>query len=258
MAIQAHDLPNRNTWRTPLLLAPASFRQRRLVRAGTHHPCSTGNTGEPEVRLAGLGAKLFFDPARTRAGIVTCGPSYHVRSGPANSKDSILCDLFARDAVHAAMAGKTGLVIGFLDDEFIHIPAELLDGHNVLFALDHLRPYFDNGNPGAKARGHLIELVRRLLAGRTKVQARIVFDGPQASVQTLDANLKVEFSGGTADQRADDAIIGHLTQKSFQELKRRTFVVTNDRHLQQRIRTQNAYYMPAGAFDLMLQKFNCL
>jgi 6-phosphofructokinase 1 len=53
-------------------------------------------------------------------------PSYHVRSGPANSEDSILCDLFARHAVHAAMAGKTGLVIGFLHDEFIHVPIELL------------------------------------------------------------------------------------------------------------------------------------
>jgi 6-phosphofructokinase 1 len=53
-------------------------------------------------------------------------PSYFVRSGPANSEDSILCDLFARNAVHAAMAGKTGLVIGFLHDEFIHVPIELL------------------------------------------------------------------------------------------------------------------------------------
>jgi len=53
-------------------------------------------------------------------------PNYHIRSGPANSEDAILCDLFARNAVHAAMAGKTGLVIGFLHDEFIHVPIELL------------------------------------------------------------------------------------------------------------------------------------
>jgi 6-phosphofructokinase 1 len=37
-----------------------------------------------------------------------------------------LCDLFARHAVHAAMAGKTGLVIGYLHDRFIHVPIELL------------------------------------------------------------------------------------------------------------------------------------
>ena len=53
-------------------------------------------------------------------------PSYLVRSSPANAEDSILCDLFARHAVHAAMAGKTGLVIGYLHDRFIHVPIELL------------------------------------------------------------------------------------------------------------------------------------
>lgn len=56
-------------------------------------------------------------------------PSYLVRSSPANAEDSILCDLFARNAVHAAMAGKTGLVIGYLHDKFIHVPIELLANH---------------------------------------------------------------------------------------------------------------------------------
>jgi 6-phosphofructokinase 1 len=53
-------------------------------------------------------------------------PSYLVRSSPADAEDAILCDLFARHAAHAAMAGKTGLVIGYLHDKFIHVPIELL------------------------------------------------------------------------------------------------------------------------------------
>jgi len=53
-------------------------------------------------------------------------PSYQVRSRPANCEDALLCDLFARNAVHAAMAGKTGLVIGFLHERFIHVPIEQL------------------------------------------------------------------------------------------------------------------------------------
>jgi 6-phosphofructokinase 1 len=53
-------------------------------------------------------------------------PSYLIRSSPANANDSVLCDLFARNAVHAAMAGKTGLVIGYLHNQFIHVPIELL------------------------------------------------------------------------------------------------------------------------------------
>lgn len=53
-------------------------------------------------------------------------PSYMIRSTPADAEDSILCDRFARNAVHAAMAGKTGVVIGALHDRFVHVPIELL------------------------------------------------------------------------------------------------------------------------------------
>ena len=56
-------------------------------------------------------------------------PSYEVRSRPANCEDALFCDLFARHAVHAAMAGKTGVVIGFLHERFIHVPTELLASH---------------------------------------------------------------------------------------------------------------------------------
>jgi 6-phosphofructokinase 1 len=49
-------------------------------------------------------------------------PSYYIRSVPANSYDALLCDRYARNAVHAAMAGKTGMVIGYWNDKFVHVP----------------------------------------------------------------------------------------------------------------------------------------
>ncbi len=49
-------------------------------------------------------------------------PSYHIRSVPANVFDRFLCDQMARNAVHAGMAGKTGMMIGFEHDQFIHVP----------------------------------------------------------------------------------------------------------------------------------------
>ena len=55
-------------------------------------------------------------------------PSYEIRSCSANCQDALVCDLFARNAVHAAMSGRTGLVIGFLHERFIHVPIELLAG----------------------------------------------------------------------------------------------------------------------------------
>jgi 6-phosphofructokinase 1 len=56
-------------------------------------------------------------------------PSYQIRACPANTEDALLCDRMARHAVHAAMAGKTGLVISYLNDQFVHVPiSEIVQG----------------------------------------------------------------------------------------------------------------------------------
>jgi 6-phosphofructokinase 1 len=49
-------------------------------------------------------------------------PSYFIRSVPANTSDSLYCDSLARHAVHAAMAGKTDLLVGYWHNVFIHVP----------------------------------------------------------------------------------------------------------------------------------------
>jgi 6-phosphofructokinase 1 len=97
-----------------------------LKQAGTERDAS-GN-----VKLKDVGLYMrerietYFKAEKVPAVMRYFDPSYLIRSSPANSEDSILCDLFARNAVHAAMAGKTGLVIGYLHDQFIHVPIELL------------------------------------------------------------------------------------------------------------------------------------
>jgi 6-phosphofructokinase 1 len=49
-------------------------------------------------------------------------PSYHIRSVPANVYDRFLCDQMGRHAVHAAMSGKTDLIVGFEHSHYIHVP----------------------------------------------------------------------------------------------------------------------------------------
>ncbi len=49
-------------------------------------------------------------------------PSYIVRSVPANCEDAILCDQFGRRAAHAAMAGKTGMLVGHVNSKFVNVP----------------------------------------------------------------------------------------------------------------------------------------
>jgi len=49
-------------------------------------------------------------------------PSYYIRSVPASTVDSVMCDSFARHAVHAALAGKTDMIVGLLHGVFINVP----------------------------------------------------------------------------------------------------------------------------------------
>lgn len=75
-----------------------------------------------------LGAAIegFFAAEQVPIRLRYFDPGYQIRSRPANCEDAVLCDQFARLAVHAAMAGKTGLVVGLLHGMFIHVPTELI------------------------------------------------------------------------------------------------------------------------------------
>lgn len=55
-------------------------------------------------------------------------PSYFIRSVAANCDDAVLCDRLARSAVHAAMAGKTDLIIGYWNTHYTHVPIALATG----------------------------------------------------------------------------------------------------------------------------------
>ncbi|MCP4351281.1 MAG: ATP-dependent 6-phosphofructokinase [Desulfobacterales bacterium] len=49
-------------------------------------------------------------------------PSYIIRSLPANANDHVFCSFLGRDAVHAAMTGKTKMLVGYWNDHFVHVP----------------------------------------------------------------------------------------------------------------------------------------
>ena len=51
-------------------------------------------------------------------------PSYMIRSATAAPIDSMYCERLGNNAVHAAMAGRTKLIIGLVNNEFVHIPIE--------------------------------------------------------------------------------------------------------------------------------------
>jgi 6-phosphofructokinase 1 len=53
-------------------------------------------------------------------------PSYTIRSVPANASDSIYCGALGQYAVHAGMAGKTGMLVGLMKDEYVHLPLKMV------------------------------------------------------------------------------------------------------------------------------------
>ncbi|MBC7018214.1 hypothetical protein, partial [Salmonella enterica] len=52
-----------------------------------------------------------------------------LRAMRASGEDAVFCDALARDAVHAAMAGKTDIMVGRWHRCFTHVPLELTMAH---------------------------------------------------------------------------------------------------------------------------------
>ncbi len=67
----------------------------------------------------------FFKERRIPISLRYIDPSYIIRSVPANPQDNVYCSQLAQHAVHAAMAGKTGMLVGRWHCAFVHLPIEL-------------------------------------------------------------------------------------------------------------------------------------
>jgi len=70
--------------------------------------------------------KEHFKAKNMEATIKFIDPSYIIRSVPANANDRVYCGFLGQSAVHAAMAGKTGMVVSRLQSRFVHVPLDLV------------------------------------------------------------------------------------------------------------------------------------
>jgi len=101
--------------------------------AGQAH-CSGGDGGTDasgNAKLKDVGVFLKqqicddFAKAGLEVNLKYIDPSYAIRSVPANAYDSVYCIRLAHSAVHAAMSGRTELVIGRWHSRFVHVPMSL-------------------------------------------------------------------------------------------------------------------------------------
>lgn len=71
------------------------------------------------------GIVKYFQKHKTPVNIKYIDPSYMIRSSPSIPSDSIYCNQLAQHAVHAGMAGKTGVIVGLWGNRFTYVPIEM-------------------------------------------------------------------------------------------------------------------------------------
>lgn len=87
----------------------------------------SGNT-----KLADVGTflrdemKRWFAEKNCELNVKYLDPSYSIRSTPANASDSEYCLFLGYNAIHAALAGKTGMVVGLHNHRLVHLPISMI------------------------------------------------------------------------------------------------------------------------------------
>jgi 6-phosphofructokinase 1 len=92
----------------------------------THETDASGN-----LKLQDIGVHLkqqlqtFLKARHQPVTVKYIDPSYLLRGLPANAADAEMCLQLAQNAVHAGLAGKTAILIGYWNQRFTHVPLEL-------------------------------------------------------------------------------------------------------------------------------------
>jgi len=93
-----------------------------------HRVDDVGYDASGNIKLLDIGLFLkesieaYFKKIGMEVNLKYIDPSYMIRSVPANASDSIYCGALGQYAVHAAMAGKTNMLVGLFRGEYVHLP----------------------------------------------------------------------------------------------------------------------------------------
>ena len=71
------------------------------------------------------GIAKYFKDRKVPVSLKYIDPSYIIRSSSAIPSDSIFCNQLAQNAVHAGIAGKTGMLVGIWNNCFTHVPIDI-------------------------------------------------------------------------------------------------------------------------------------
>jgi len=99
--------------------------------AGQEYVSQEGTDASGNKKLGDIGLFLktaiveYFKNRTIPVSVKYIDPSYIIRSAPAIPGDSVLCFQLSENAVHAAMSGRTGMIVGVWNGHFVHIPMKI-------------------------------------------------------------------------------------------------------------------------------------
>ncbi len=100
-----------------------------LLASSSHAGNGTDASGNARLNDVGIYLKQkiteYFAENHMELNLKYIDPSYAIRSVPANAYDSVYCLRLAHNAVHAAMSGRTEVVVGRWHGRFVHVPMKL-------------------------------------------------------------------------------------------------------------------------------------
>jgi len=92
----------------------------------------SGEDKSGNTRLGDIGLHLrgemnrWFGEKGVEINVKYFDPSYAIRSRPATANDSEYCLLLGNSAMHAAMAGKTNMIVGMHSHRLVHLPIPMI------------------------------------------------------------------------------------------------------------------------------------
>ena len=118
-----------------------------------------------------------------------------------------------------------------------------IDGHNVLYALEDIfGRHFVDGLPGLRARVEFANCLTRAF-DKPGADVMLYFDGGDPEQQSLSDQVRIIYSGGTGEHRADEAILKHLAFCLQSGASAPLCLVTRDADFSRQARTMGVIIM---------------
>lgn len=144
-----------------------------LLQAGDE----TDDSGNRKLADIGLFLRdkiqVYFKSIGMHINLKYIDPSYQIRSAVAAPIDSIYCERLGNNAVHAAMSGKTKLIIGLVHNKFVHLPIRVVTSKR-----NHVDPEGSLWRDTLDATSQPILMINDLEAFLTNSRSRNLINSP--------------------------------------------------------------------------------